>query len=92
MREMGIRELKASLSQTLRAVAGGEQVRVTMRGRAIADIVPAAASRGEAELRDLVAQGRVVLPTRARPTRPPRLAKGRTDASVVVVADRDAER
>jgi prevent-host-death family protein len=44
MREMGVRELKTTLSQTLRAVARGQQVRVTLRGRPLADIVPAGAS------------------------------------------------
>ena len=33
MREIGVSELKATLSQTLRAVARGQQVRVTVRGR-----------------------------------------------------------
>ncbi|MHB1834995.1 MAG: type II toxin-antitoxin system Phd/YefM family antitoxin, partial [Solirubrobacteraceae bacterium] len=47
MREIGVRELKLTLSQTLRAVATGQQVRVTLRGRPLADIVPATASTGE---------------------------------------------
>ena len=44
MREIGVRELKRSLSETLRAVEDGEQVRVTVRGRPVADIVPAGAA------------------------------------------------
>jgi prevent-host-death family protein len=44
MREIGVRDLKRALSETLRAVERGEQVRVTVRGRAIADIVPAGRS------------------------------------------------
>ena len=44
MREIGVRDLKRSLSETLRAVERGEQVRVTVRGRAIADIVPTGAA------------------------------------------------
>ena len=92
MREIGVRELKRSLSETLRAVGRGEQIRVTVRGRAVADIVPAGASAGDDRLRELVAAGRVVPPAKARPVRAPRLAKSRGSASAVVLAERDAER
>lgn len=51
MREIGVRELKSSLSSVLHEVEEGEQVRVTTRGRAVADIVPAGARAGEARLR-----------------------------------------
>ncbi len=40
MREIGVRELRRSLSETLRAVGQDEQVRVTLRGRPVANIVP----------------------------------------------------
>jgi prevent-host-death family protein len=91
MREIGVRELKQSLSETLKAVGRGEQVRVTVRGKAIADIVPAGVA-GDDRLRELVAQGRVVPPSRSRPARPPRLAKSTTSASALVLAERDTER
>jgi prevent-host-death family protein len=91
MREIGVRELKRSLSKTLRAVGRGEQVRVTVRGRPVADIVPAGASVGDDRLRELVAQGRVVPPARARPSRAPQLAKGGS-ASSLVLSEREAER
>ncbi len=92
MREIGVRELKGSLSETLRAVAGGQQVRVTRRGRPVADIVPAAAAADDDRMRELVADGRVTPPARARPPRAPRLAKARRSASSLVLAERDAER
>ena len=92
MREIGVRELKQSLSETLRAVGRGEQVRVTLRGRPLADIVPAGASTGDERLRELVAHGRLVPPASARPTRAPQPAKARRSASAVVLAERDAER
>ena len=92
MREIGVRELKRSLSETLRAVGRGEQVRVTVRGRPVADIVPATASSGDDRVRELVARGRVAPPSRARPTRAPRLAKARGSASSVVLSERDVER
>jgi prevent-host-death family protein len=91
MREMGVRELKQSLSQTLRAVRDGEQIRVTVRGHAIADIVPAGVTPADDRLRELVAAGRIVPPGRGLPARAPRLAKSRAAASAVVLAERDAE-
>ena len=92
MREIGVRELKLSLSQTLRAVARGQQVRVTVRGRPVADIVPAGASVRDDPLRALVAEGRLTPRTRTRPKRAPRLVKTSTSASSLVLAERDAER
>ncbi len=92
MREMGVRELKQSLSETLRAVGRGEQVRVTLRGRPLADIVPAGAAAVDDRLRELVANGRVVPPARARPQRPPRLVETTRSASSLVLSERDAER
>jgi len=92
MREVGVRELKQSLSETLRAVGRGQQVRVTVRGRAIADIVPAGTSRMDDPLRGLVAEGRVAAPSRARPASAPRLVKARRSASALVLSDREAER
>jgi prevent-host-death family protein len=92
MREIGVRELKRSLSKTLRAVGRGEQVRVTLRGRPLADIVPASAAVGDDRLRELVAAGRVVPPARARPKRAPKPAKAASTASSLVLSERDAER
>jgi prevent-host-death family protein len=92
MREIGVRELKRSLSETLRAVGRGEQVRVTLRGRPLADIVPAGPTMSDDRVRELVAEGRVTPPARPRPTRAPRLAKGRVSASSLVLSERDAER
>lgn len=92
MREIGVRELKQSLSATLRAVGRGEQVRVTLRGRPLADIVPASANITQDRMRELVAAGRVVPPARARPQRAPHLADAGRSASSLVLAERDAER
>lgn len=92
MREIGVRELKQSLSETLRAVGRGQQVRVTIRGKPVADIVPAGAADGDDRIRELVAEGRLAAPSRARPKRAPRLVKSRRDASSFVLAEREAER
>jgi prevent-host-death family protein len=92
MREIGVRELKGSLSETLRAVARGEQIRVTVRGRPVADIVPAGRAAGDDRLRELVAEGRVAPPSRGRPDRAPRPVRAGKSASSFVLAERDAER
>lgn len=91
MREIGVRELKSSLSSVLHDVEGGEQVRVTVRGRAVADLVPAGRA-GEARLRQLVASGRLTPAARARPTRRPRPLQGKRAASSIVLAERDSGR
>ena len=90
MREIGIRDLKASLSEVIRSVGRGEQVRVTMRGEPIADIVPAGAR--DDRLSALVAQGRIVPPSRSLPASPPRLATARESASDAVLAEREDDR
>jgi len=92
MREIGVRDLKRSLSATLRAVERGEQVRVTVRGRAIADIVPAGAAAGDDRVRALVAEGRLTPAASPRPKRAPRLVTTRGSASALVIGERDAER
>jgi prevent-host-death family protein len=92
MDEIGVRELKATLSGVLRRVSRGDQVRVTVRGRPVADIVPVSASPVDDALRELVARGRVVPPARARPTRAPRLARAGRSASEQVLAEREYER
>ena len=92
MREIGTRELKAKLSQTLRAVADGERVRITVRGRPVADLVPAGGRRDDDHLRELVASGRLTPASHVKPDRDPRLIKDRGSASALVLAERDAER
>lgn len=92
MREIGVRELKQSLSETLRAVGRGEPVRVTLRGKPLADIVPVGAGAVDDRLRELVASGRVVPPASAQPRRPPQLIDAPAPASSHVLAERDDER
>lgn len=92
MREIGVRELKASLSEILRRAGSGERVRVTVHGRPVADIVPAGADASDEHLQALVLEGRLVLPTRARPARLPRLVRASRSASAIVLDERDAER
>jgi prevent-host-death family protein len=92
MREIGVRELKARLSEVLRRVAAGEPVRVTVHNRPVADIVPVGAPESDARIRDLIAQGRLVPPSRPRPDRAPPPARSKRSASELVLADREADR
>jgi prevent-host-death family protein len=92
MYEIGIRELKANLSSVLHRVDEGEEIRVTRRGRLVAEIVPAGAARGDDRLRELLANGRIALPARPLPARAPRLAKSDRSATAIVLADRADER
>lgn len=92
MQEIGVRVLKARLSEVLRRVADGEPVRVTVRNRPVADILPVAGAARDARVRELIADGRLTPPARPRPTRAPRLAQSERSASEIVIADRNAER
>lgn len=92
MREVGVRELKAHLSEALREVERGGALRVTVHGRAVADIVPAGVRRGDDRVRALVAEGRLTPPSHAIPQRAPRLARAGRAASDLVLGERDEER
>jgi prevent-host-death family protein len=92
MREIGVRELKTSLSSVLHKVAEGEQVRVTVRGRPVADIVPAGSRRADERLRALVADGRVTPAAHPRPRRTPRPLDTGRSASAIILAERADER
>jgi prevent-host-death family protein len=92
VRKIGVRELKASLSSVLHEVGEGEQIRVTVRGRPVADIVPASASRAGERLRELVAEGRITPAAQARPRRSPSPLNTGRSASAIVLAERADER
>lgn len=64
MRSIGIAELKASLSETLARVKGGEEVVVTEHGRPIAKIIPLWAATPAAVTEDLVRSGVLRIPER----------------------------
>lgn len=95
MREIGIRKLKASLSEILRAVQAGESVRVTNHGKPVADIVPPQRTSMEDRLSELVAQGRVRPPLRRTHGPPPipyKRPAGSISGSDQIIADRESER
>jgi len=81
---MGIRELRDTLTQTIRRVRGGETIEVTHDGEPVAVITPYRPSR----LDQLIAEGRA---TPGRPFTPPRRlleAKGPISASEAILRDR----
>jgi prevent-host-death family protein len=92
MRDIGVRELKGSLSETLRAVGHGEEIRVTSHGRPVAYLVPVGSSPTDKRMRELVAAGRVVPPARRRPAAAPRPVRSPRSASALVLSERDADR
>jgi prevent-host-death family protein len=65
MRSIGISELKASLSETLARVKGGEEVVVTEHGRPFAKIIPLWAATPAAATEDLVRSGVLRVPERS---------------------------
>lgn len=81
---MGIRELRDTLTQTIRRVRAGETIEVTNDGEPVAVISPYRRNR----LEQLIAEGKA---TPGRPFRPPtRLyeAKGPKTASQILEEDR----
>jgi prevent-host-death family protein len=92
MREIGVRELKASLSGVLHEVEDGEQIKVTVRGRHVADLVPAGVRRSDRQLRELVADGKVTLAAAPHPSRVRRPLRTGRSASEIVLAEREEER
>ena len=88
MREIGVRELKASLSKTLREVSRGNRVRVTAHGRPLADIVPADGAQTDDRLAELIAAGRVTPATKPHGTPPP-LRRGKVSATEIILSERE---
>lgn len=65
MREVGAFEAKTHLSELLAAVAAGETITITRRGRPVARLVPVAPDRGEALARLRALRDRIPAPVGA---------------------------
>jgi len=89
---IGIRQLKAELSQQLRRVAAGETISVTDRGRVIATITPAPRTSDPPAIqwaREIVAAGRASWSGgKPRGSNPPVKQRGRALVSEAVIEDR----
>jgi prevent-host-death family protein len=92
MREIGVRELKSKLSEVLRAVEDGEEVRVTVHGRPVAEIRPTAESEEDRLMRQLIAEGRVTPPSRPVPRNIPIPPPGKGSATAIILAEREEDR
>jgi len=92
MREIGIGELKANLGSVLRRVGEGERVRITRRGRYVADLLPPETDPAEMHMRKLIAEGRVTPASGSIPQNPPPPRKTGRSASAVILAEREEDR
>jgi prevent-host-death family protein len=92
MREIGIGELKAKLSSVLRRVEKGERVRITRRGRYVADLLPPETDPAEMQMRRLIAEGRVTPASKPLDRNPPPPRKTGRSASAIILAEREEER
>lgn len=92
MREIGVTELRANLGSVLRRVGEGERVRVTRRGRYVADLLPPEADPAEAQMRKLIAEGKVTPPSKPLDKSPPPPRKTGRSASAVILAEREEDR
>jgi len=90
MREIGVRDLKAKLSSVLREVEGGERVRVTSRGRPVAEIVPVGSSGRQWER--MVAEGKITPAAGPMDRNPPPPRDTGRSASAIVLAEREEDR
>lgn len=72
MNRIGIRELRADLSNQVKRAAAGESVVVTIDGEPKAIMSPFVARPGEMTLEELIRAGRVIPGPRVNEPRPPR--------------------
>ena len=93
MREIGVRELKAKLSEVLRSIEAGESIRVTNHGKPVAEITPPREQTFEGRMRELEAQGLVTRPRVSGPPppfEPVELPDGVEGGSAMILAERDS--
>lgn len=82
--------MKANLSSVLREVEAGERVRVTSRGRPVAELVPAESP--DEQWQRMIAEGRITPGRRPLPKNPPPPIDTGTSASELILAEREEER
>lgn len=82
--------MKANLSSVLRRVGEGERVRITRRGRPVADIVPVESP--EDQWQRMIDEGRITPGRRPLPKSPPAPIDTGTSASELILAEREEDR
>lgn len=90
MVQIGVRELKRDLSGYLKRAADGEEIRVTVRGQPLVDLVPAGATKPMSKLDRMIAEGRATAPRRDHRTVPIRTYKFKGDPLADLLAERDS--
>lgn len=91
--QIGIRALKAQLSQYVRRAAGGEVIVVTERGRPVAQLVPHRSAELPRQVAELVRRGELTLADKPRAV-PKVRGKMRLGSSLtdIVIEERRRER
>jgi prevent-host-death family protein len=94
MVEVGVKELKNELSAYLRRVQRGERVRVTLRGKAVAELAPPREETQDERRQRLIDEGTLTPATKPMPRKPPPLAEPvpGPSGSDMIIADREADR
>jgi prevent-host-death family protein len=87
-----MRELRDNLGSVLRRVGEGERVRITRRGRYVADLLPPETDPAEMQMRRLIAEGRVTPPSKPLDRNPPPPIDTGTSASALILAEREEDR
>jgi prevent-host-death family protein len=82
--------LKAKLGSVLRRVEAGERVRVTRRGRPVADIVPV--ETPDEQWQRMIDEGKITPASGSLPKNPPPPRKTGRSASSIILAEREEER
>lgn len=84
MRRMGIRQLRDTLTKTIREVRGGESIEITHDGEPVALLTPVV----QGSVERLVASGAATWPTRPLDLPPPLPITGTMSASEALEVDR----
>lgn len=82
--------MKAKLGSVLSRVEKGERVRITRRGRPVADIVPTESA--EEQWERMVTEGRITPPSAPFDRNPPPPRKTGRSASEIILAEREEDR
>ena len=86
---IGVRELKARLSEYLRQVKSGRTIIITERGQPVGRIVPAAQSRDE-KIQALIDAGLIAWSgERWNPPKPVARVRGKTTVADLVIENRE---
>ncbi|MGE5282583.1 MAG: type II toxin-antitoxin system Phd/YefM family antitoxin [Chloroflexota bacterium] len=80
------------LGSVLKRVERGERVRIVRRGRHVADLLPPDSDPAEAQMRKLIAEGKVTPPSAPLDRNPPPPRKTGGSASAIILAEREEDR